>query len=280
LRILFIGDVVGRTGRAAVTDYLPGMVRDWSLDLVIVNGENSAGGFGITETIYQELLDAGADAVTLGNHAWDQREALVFIERAPRLVRPVNMPPGTPGRGAALIDTKNGKRALVVNAMGRIFMTPFDDPFAALARELGACPLREAADAIVVDFHGEATSEKQGIGFFCDGRASLVVGTHTHVPTADHQILPGGTAYMSDAGMTGDYDSIIGMQKEEPLRRFTSGIPSARFEPAAGEATLSGVAIETDDATGFATKIAPVRKGGRLAPAVPDFWTERISKQQ
>ncbi|MCW5703888.1 MAG: TIGR00282 family metallophosphoesterase [Bradyrhizobium sp.] len=272
MRILFIGDVVGRTGRTAVNEYLPGMVRDWSLDLVIVNGENSAGGFGITEAIYQELLDAGADAVTLGNHAWDQREALVFIERAPRLIRPANMPPGTPGRGSALIDTKTGKRALVINAIGRVFMTPFDDPFAVLARELSACPLREAADAIVVDFHGEATSEKQGIGFFCDGRASLVVGTHTHVPTADHQILPGGTAYMSDAGMTGDYDSIIGMQKEEPLRRFTTGIPSARFEPASGEATLSGVAIETDDATGLATKIAPVRRGGRLAPAKPDFW--------
>ena len=273
MRILFIGDVVGRTGRNAVADYLPGMVRDWSLDLVVVNGENSAGGFGITEAIYQELLDAGADAVTLGNHAWDQREALVFIERAPRLIRPVNMPPGTPGRGAALIDTRNGKRALVINAMGRVFMTPFDDPFAALSRELAACPLREAADAVVVDFHGEATSEKQGIGFFCDGRASLVVGTHTHVPTADHQILNGGTAYMSDAGMTGDYDSIIGMQKEEPLRRFTSGIPSARFEPAGGEATLSGVAVETDDATGLAVRIAPVRRGGRLSPALPEFWS-------
>ena len=274
MRILFIGDVVGRTGRTAVTDHLPGMIRDWSLDLVIVNGENSAGGFGITEAIYQELLDAGADAVTLGNHAWDQREALVFIERAPRLIRPANMPPGTPGRGSALIDTRSGRRALVINAIGRVFMTPFDDPFAVLARELSACPLREAADAIVVDFHGEATSEKQGIGFFCDGRASLVVGTHTHVPTADHQILPGGTAYMSDAGMTGDYDSIIGMQKEEPLRRFTSGIPSARFEPASGAATLSGVAIETDDATGLAVKIAPVRKGGRLAPATPEFWSK------
>ena len=274
MRILFIGDVVGRTGRTAVTDYLPAMVRDWSLDLVVVNGENSAGGFGITESIYQELLDAGADAVTLGNHAWDQREALVFIERAPRLIRPANMPPGTPGRGSALIDTRSGRRALVINAIGRVFMTPFDDPFAVLARELAACPLREAADAIVVDFHGEATSEKQGIGFFCDGRASLVVGTHTHVPTADHQILPGGTAYMSDAGMTGDYDSIIGMQKEEPLRRFTTGIPSARFEPASGAATLSGVAIETDDATGLAVKIAPVRKGGRLAPAMPEFWSK------
>jgi hypothetical protein len=272
LRILFVGDVVGRAGRAAISEHLPNMVRDWQLDLVVVNGENSAGGFGITEAIYQELLDAGADAVTLGNHSWDQREALVFIERAERLVRPVNYPRGTPGRGAALVETKNGGRALVVNALGRVFMTAFDDPFAALERELGACPLGEAADAVVVDIHCEASSEKQGIGFFCDGRASLVVGTHTHVPTADHQILPGGTAYMTDAGMTGDYDSIIGMQKEEPLRRFTSGIPSGRFEPAAGPATLSGVAVETDDATGLALRVAPVRAGGRLEPATPKFW--------
>ena len=272
MRILFVGDVVGRSGRNAIAEYLPGMVKDWSLDFVVVNGENSAGGFGITEAIYHEFLDAGADAVTLGNHSWDQREALVFIERADRLVRPANYPRGTPGRGAALVETKNGKHALVVNALGRVFMTPFDDPFAALERELGAYPLGVAADAIVVDFHCEATSEKQGIGFFCDGRASLVVGTHTHVPTADHQILTGGTAYMTDAGMTGDYDSIIGMQKEEPLRRFTSGIPSGRFEPAAGVATLSGVAIETDDATGLALRIAPVRVGGRLEPAKPAFW--------
>ena len=273
MRILFVGDVVGRSGRVAVTEQLPGLVKDWALDLVIVNGENSAGGFGITEAIYQELLDAGADAITLGNHSWDQREALVFIERAPKLVRPANFPKGTPGRGSALVDTKNGKRALIINAMGRVFMTPFDDPFATIARELEACPLREAADAIVVDFHCEATSEKQGIGYFCDGRVSLVVGTHTHVPTADHQILAGGTAYMTDAGMTGDYDSIIGMQKEEPLRRFTSGIPSGRFEPAGGLATLSGVAVETDDATGLALKVAPVRIGGRLAPALPEFWS-------
>ncbi|BAM87255.1 metallo-phosphoesterase [Bradyrhizobium oligotrophicum S58] len=272
MRILFVGDVVGRAGRSAVSDNLPGLVRDWALDLVIVNGENAAGGFGITEAIYQELVDAGADAVTLGNHSWDQREALVFIERAPRLVRPANYPAGTPGRGAALIDAKNGARALVVNVLGRVFMTPFDDPFAAVGRELGACPLREAADAVVVDVHCEASSEKQGLGYFCDGRASLVVGTHTHVPTADHQILPGGTAYMTDAGMTGDYDSIIGMQKDEPLRRFQSGIPSARFEPAMGEATLSGVAVETDDASGLAVKVAPVRIGGRLSPARPSFW--------
>jgi metallophosphoesterase (TIGR00282 family) len=273
LRILFVGDVVGRAGRAAISDHLPGMIRDWALDLVIVNGENAAGGFGITEAIYQELCDSGADAITLGNHSWDQREALVFIERAPRLVRPANYPKGTPGRGAALVDAKNGARALVVNVLGRVFMTPFDDPFAAIGRELEACPLREAADAIVVDVHCEATSEKQALGFFCDGRASLVVGTHTHVPTADHQILPGGTGFMTDAGMTGDYDSVIGMQKDEPMRRFTSGIPQARFEPAVGTATLSGVAVETDDATGLALRIAPVRVGGRLSPAAPEFWT-------
>jgi 2',3'-cyclic-nucleotide 2'-phosphodiesterase len=272
LRILFVGDVVGRAGRTVVLEHLPRLVSDWSLDLVVVNGENAAGGFGITEAIYQEFLDAGADAVTLGNHAWDQREALVFIERAPRLIRPANFPKGTPGRGAALVETKKGQRALVINAMGRVFMTPFDDPFAVIARELEACPLREAADAIVVDFHCEATSEKQGIGYFCDGRVSLVVGTHTHVPTADYQILAGGTAYMTDAGMTGDYDSVIGMQKEEPMRRFTSGIPSGRFEPSNGPATLSGVAVETDDATGLATKVGPVRIGGRLAPALPEFW--------
>ncbi|WP_315786306.1 MULTISPECIES: TIGR00282 family metallophosphoesterase [unclassified Bradyrhizobium] len=272
MRILFVGDVVGRAGRSAVSDHLPGLIRDWALDLVIVNGENAAGGFGITEAIYQELVDAGADAVTLGNHSWDQREALVFIERAPRLVRPANYPAGTPGRGAALVEAKNGARALVVNVLGRVFMTPFDDPFAAIGRELDACPLREAADAVVVDVHCEASSEKQGLGHFCDGRASLVVGTHTHVPTADHQILPGGTAYMTDAGMTGDYDSIIGMQKVEPLRRFQSGIPSARFEPAMGEATLSGVAVETDDATGLAERIAPVRIGGRLSQTKPTFW--------
>jgi metallophosphoesterase (TIGR00282 family) len=274
LRILFIGDVVGKTGRTAISEYLPGAITDWKLDLVVVNGENAAGGFGITEAIYNDFIDAGADAVTLGNHAWNQKEALVFIERAPRLVRPLNFPRHTPGRGAALIDTKTGARALVINAMGRVFMEPLNDPFSAIGRELDACPLVEAADAIVIDFHGEASSEKQGMGFFCDGRASLVVGTHTHVPTADHQILPGGTAYMTDAGMTGDYDSVIGMQKEEPLRRFTTGISSGRFEPASGVATMSGVAVETDDATGLALRIAPVRLGGRLERAVPGFWIE------
>src|SRR5665647_373623 len=213
MRILFIGDIVGRSGRAILNARLPGLIKDWKLELVVVNGENAAGGFGITEVIYNEFIDAGADAVTLGNHAWDQREALVFIERAPRLIRPVNYPKGTPGRGAALVDAKNGKRALVINAMGRIFMDAMDDPFAAVERELSACALGKDADAVIVDMHCEASSEKQAMGYFCDGRASLVVGTHTHVPTADHHIMAGGTAFMTDAGMTGDFDSVIGMTK-------------------------------------------------------------------
>src|SRR5436305_983414 len=201
MRILFIGDVVGRSGRTIVLRHLPQLIRDWKLDFVAANGENAAGGFGITEAIYQEFVDAGIDAVTGGNHSWDQKEALVFIERAPKLLRPVNYPPGTPGRGAALMETRAGARVLVVNAMGRIFMDPLDDPFAALERELAACALKRTADAIIVDVHCEATSEKQAMGHFCDGRASLVVGTHTHAPTADHQILQGGTGYISDVGM-------------------------------------------------------------------------------
>src|SRR3954466_4007159 len=195
MRILFIGDIVGRSGRRIVLDRLPGLIEEWQLDFVAINGEKAAGGFGITETIYQELVDAGADAITLGNHAWDQREALVFIERAPKLVRPINFPKGTPGKGAAMIDAKNGARVLVMNAMGRIFMDPLDDPFTIIDQELNACALKTGADAIVLDFHCEATSEKQSMGHFIDGRATLMVGTHTHAPTADHHILPGGAAF-------------------------------------------------------------------------------------
>jgi hypothetical protein len=272
MRILFVGDVVGRSGRAVVNERLPGLIKDWKLDLVVVNGENAAGGFGITETIYNEMIDAGADAVTLGNHAWDQREALVFIERAPRLVRPLNYPKGTPGRGAALVDSKNGKRALVINAMGRIFMDPLDDPFAAVERELSACALKSDADAIILDMHCEATSEKQSMAYFVDGRVSLVVGTHTHAPTADHRILPGRTAFVSDVGMTGDFESCIGMNKDEPLNRFLRKLPGSKFEPANGPATLCAIAVETDDGTGLAVKVGAVRLGGILEQAQPAFW--------
>ena len=271
MRLLFIGDIVGRAGRAALFDHLPRLRDRWKLDFVAVNGENAAGGFGITEAICDAFLDAGADAVTLGNHAFDQREALVFIERQPRLIRPVNYPAGTPGRGANLLEAANGARVLIVNVMGRVFMDPLDDAFAAIERELGACPLGVGCEAAIVDFHAEASSEKQAFGCFVDGRASLVAGTHTHVPSADHRILPGGTAFITDVGMTGDYNSIIGMDKEEPLRRFTRRIPSGRFEPALGSATLCGLAVETGP-DGLATKVAPLRLGGLLAPAAPDFW--------
>ena len=271
MRLIFIGDVVGRAGRAVVKRELGGLRDKLKADLVVLNGENAAGGFGITEKIFHELRDAGVDVITLGNHAFDQREALVFIEREDRLLRPVNYPKGTPGRGAGLFPAANGRQVLVMNVMGRVMMSPLDDPFAAVERELGACPLSEACDAAIVDMHCETTSEKMAMGHFCDSRSSLVIGTHTHVPTADHQILPGGTAFMSDAGMTGDYDSVIGMEKDEPLNRFIRQVPGGRLTPALGEATMCGVMVETDDTTGLARNIAPLRVGGRLQPVLPEF---------
>jgi 2',3'-cyclic-nucleotide 2'-phosphodiesterase len=272
MRLLFLGDIVGRPGRNVVTERLPALRERWRLDCVIVNGENAAGGFGLTEAICEDVLMAGADAVTLGNHAFDQREALVFIERQPRLVRPANFPPGTPGRGATMVEARNGARVLVVNLLGRLFIDPLDDPFATIEREVGACPLGEAADAIVVDFHAEATSEKQAMAYHLDGRVTLVAGTHTHVPTADHRILPGGTAYQSDAGMCGDYDSILGMHKDEPIRRFLQKTPGSRLEPATGEGALCGLAVETDDRTGLAVRLAPVRLGPKVEESWPRFW--------
>ena len=273
MRLIFLGDVVGKTGREAVHHELPRLKERYQPDLVVVNGENAAHGFGITESIFDGLIDAGADVVTLGNHAFDQREALVFIERKPQLLRPVNYPVGVPGRGVGLFTTPKGQRVLVMNVMGRVMIEPqLDDPFAALQRELDACPLGEACDAIFVDFHAEATSEKMAAAHFVDGRVSVLVGTHTHVPTADHQILAGGTAYLSDAGMCGDYDSVIGMAKEEPLTRFLRKLPVERLKPAEGPATVCGLAIETDDRSGLAVHVAPIRIGGKLTPAEPSFW--------
>ena len=273
MRLLFLGDMVGRSGRTAVWDRLPGLVSDFRLDFVIVNGENAAGGFGITEDIFLETLRAGADVVTTGNHVFDQREALEFCERQERFLRPANYPAGTPGRGSNLYIARNGARVLVANIMGRVFMHPdLDDPFQCAEAILGACPLGEQADAVIFDFHAEATSEKQCFGHFVDGRASLVVGTHTHVPTADHQVLNGGTAYLSDAGMCGDYDSSLGMDKEEPINRFTAKVPKGRFEAAAGPAAICGVAVEISDRTGLAEAVAPLRQGARLEETVPSFW--------
>ncbi len=271
MRLLFLGDVVGRSGRAAITALLPGLIAKHRFDFVVINGENAAGGFGITEEILQALLGAGADCVTTGNHVWDQREALTFADRYERFLRPLNYPPGTPGRGANVYTARNGARVLVVNVMGTLFMPPLDDPFQVITRELGACAIGNGCDAVVVDMHAEASSEKQTMAYFLDGKASLVIGTHTHVPTADWRILAGGTAFMTDVGMCGDYDSVIGMEKDEPLRRSTTKIASGRLEPALGPATLSGLAVETDDLTGLALGLSPLRLGPGLPPAEPDF---------
>ena len=273
MRFAFFGDVVGRSGRQGVVEHLPGLRRRLGLDFVVVNAENAAGGFGISEATARELFDAGADCLTLGNHSWDQREALTFIDREPRLIRPVNYPrlSHAPGRGAQLLDAPGGRRVLVINALGQRGMEPIlDDPFSAVDRELEACPLGMACDAVIVDMHAEVTSEKMAMGHFCDGRASLVVGTHTHVPTADCQVLPGGTAYQTDAGACADYDSVIGNDKEEPLQRFTTRIPSARHRPAEGPATVCGVFVETDARSGLALRVEPIRIGGRLKQAVPE----------
>ena len=271
MRLAFFGDVVGRSGREGLATHLPGLRRRLGLEFVIVNAENAAAGFGITENTARELYNAGADCLTLGNHSWDQKEALTYIVREPRLIRPLNYPAfaDAPGRGVQLFVTDGGRHVLVMNVLGRVHMDALDDPFAAVDRELEACPLGVAADAIVVDIHAEATSEKMAMGHFCDGRASLVVGTHTHVPTADQQILPGGTAYQSDAGACADYDSVIGNQKDEPIRRFTTRISKDRFKPAEGEATVCGLYLETDPATGLARRIEPIRVGGRLSQTVP-----------
>src|SRR5579863_440945 len=272
MRIAFFGDVVGRAGRDGLTEHLPALRRRLGLEFVAVNAENAAAGFGITESTARELFDAGADCLTLGNHSWDQKEALTYIVRESRLIRPLNYPrlSDAPGRGAQLFTTERGRHVLVVNLLGRVHMEALDCPFAAVDRELEACPLGAAADAVIVDMHAEATSEKMAMGHFCDGRASLVIGTHSHVPTADGQILNGGTAYQSDAGACADYDSVIGNQKEEPLRRFTTRISGGRFQPAEGPATVCGVYVETDAATGLALRIEPIRLGGRLSQTVPD----------
>lgn len=270
MRLLFLGDVMGRAGRTAVCETLPKLRKDWRLDFVVVNGENASSGHGLTTAHAELLLKAGADCLTLGDHAFDQRDMLQFIEKEPRILRPLNYAKTAPGSGARLFEAPGGRKVLVAQALGQVFMKrPFSDPFSALETVLRTHPLGASAAASIVDIHCEATSEKMAVGHFCDGRASLVVGTHTHVPTADAMILPGGTAYLSDAGMCGDYDSVIGMEKDEPLRRFITGMQKNRFTPARGPATLSGVYVETDDRTGKALRIDPVRVGGRLQQSGP-----------
>jgi len=269
MRILFLGDVVGRAGRDAVTAAIPGLRTQLKLDLLIVNGENASHGFGLAPDMAEAMFKAGADVITLGNHAWDRKEMAGYIGDHPHVVRPLNFPPGTPGAGSTIIQLADGRKAMVINVMGRLFMEALDCPFRATAVELAKHRMGATVNAIVIDVHCEATSEKMAFGHSFDGQVSLVVGTHTHCPPSDHQILTGGTAYQSDAGMCGDYDSVIGMGKEVAAARFWRKMPGDRLQPADGEATLCGVYVETDDATGLALRIEPLRMGGRLSQSVP-----------
>jgi len=269
MRVLMVGDVVGKSGRDAIATYLPDLRESLDLDFVVVNGENAAHGFGITDKICASLYQQGADVVSTGNHIWDQRPIMNYIDSDPKLLRPVNFPAGTPGNGFGIYEARGGKKVLVINAMGRLYMDPLDDPFAAIEKVLSKYSLGAEVSAVLVDFHAEATSEKQAVGHILDGRVSVVIGTHTHVPTADYRILPGGTAYQSDLGMTGDYNSVIGMQKKVASERFTTKMPQARLEPADGDGTLSGLFVEIDDQTGLAKSAAPVRIGGCLTESRP-----------
>jgi len=255
MNILFIGDIVGRPGRELVRRGLRGLVRHHAVDLVIANVENAAAGFGLTKDIGDTLLEAGVDVMTSGNHIWDKKDVLDYMPLEPRLLRPANYPAGAPGRGAYVAQTGDGRAVGVINVMGRVFMLQIDDPFAVVLREIEA--IRRRTRVIIVDFHAEATSEKTAMGWHLDGKVTAVIGTHTHVQTADERVLPGGTAYLTDAGMTGPHDSIIGMERDPSLARFLTGMP-VKFEPAAGNARINGALIAADDKTGRAAAITRI----------------------
>lgn len=269
MNILFCGDVVGRSGRDVLLQQLPKLKAQLSLDFIVVNGENAAHGFGINKSICQDFFAVGVDVITTGNHIWDQRDVMSYIGTEPRLLRPANYPDGAPGKGYGVFQDRQGRKVLVINAMGRLFMESLDDPFAVVDTILKSHSLGGTIQAAVVDLHAEATSEKMAMGHFCDGRVSFVVGTHSHIPTADAQILPKGTAYQTDAGMCGDYNSVIGMDKAVPLHKFTRKTPTERMMPALGDGTLCGVFVETDDVTGKAIRVEPVRIGPRLINTLP-----------
>ena len=252
MRILFIGDIVGKSGRDVLRRGLRPLIDHFGVEFVIANVENAAAGFGITKDIGDAILDWGVEVMTSGNHIWDKKEVLDYIPTEPRLLRPANYPAGVPGRGAYVAQTGDGRAVGVINAMGRVFMLNIDDPFQVVLREIEA--MRAKTKIIIVDFHAEATSEKIAMGWHLDGKVTLVVGTHTHVQTADERILPNGTAYLTDAGMTGPHDSIIGMEREPALARFLNGMPS-RFEPATGNPRVNGVIVDADDKTGRALAV-------------------------
>lgn len=252
VKVIFIGDIVGKAGRRAVRALLPVLLRDHEVDLVLANGENAAAGFGITPQIARELLDDSIDLLTSGNHIWDRKEIIEFLERGQGLLRPINYPPGAPGAGSALLVTRTGKRVGIINASGRVFMGDLECPFRAVAHE--AERIRKTTPVIIVDFHAEATSEKEALGWFLDGQVSAVIGTHTHVQTADERVLPQGTAYITDAGMSGARDSVIGVKKEIAIERFLTRIPY-KFETATEDVRMQGVMVSVDAATGRSTAI-------------------------
>lgn len=271
MRALMLGDVMGRAGRQALDTWLPQLKRRLHPDVVIANGENAAGGYGITTRIANQIFETGVDLITLGNHAFDQAEALTLVDEDRRVLRPANYPERAqmPGSGVAMHQTSSGLNILLITVMGRVYMDALDCPFSCVEDQLEQCELGRDADMIIVEIHGEATSEKNAMGVFCDGRVSAVFGTHTHIPTADARILPGGTAFISDLGMCGDYDSVIGMEKHEPVQRFTSRRRGPRNTPAQGPGTLCGLFVETDDRSGLCLRAEPVRAGGVLAGHLP-----------
>jgi metallophosphoesterase (TIGR00282 family) len=257
VRILFIGDVVGKGGRRAIADLLPKLMGE-GVDFIIANGENASGGMGITPQIAEQLLDMGVNCITSGNHIWRKKEVIPFLEKEPRLLRPANYPPGAPGRGGGIYTIANGTKVGVLNLEGRIFMQPLESPFKTAEEQVSS--LRREAQVIIVDFHAEATSEKMALGWFLDGEVSAVLGTHTHVQTADERVLPGGTAYITDVGMTGPSDSVIGIKKEIALERFLTMLPN-KFEPATGKIELQGAIVEVDEGTGLSIGIRRVKMG-------------------
>jgi len=272
MRILFIGDIVGRPGRELVRTGLRGLVEHYRADLVIANAENAAAGFGITREIGDQLLEWGVDVMTSGNHIWDKKEALDYIGAEPRLLRPANYPAGAPGNGSYLARTRDGRSVGVVNAMGRVFMLNIDDPFRVLPREIDA--LKPRTRIVFVDFHAEATSEKIAMGWHLDGKATAVIGTHTHVQTADERILPKGTAYLTDVGMTGPHDSIIGVEVEAALNKFLTALPQ-KFETATGNPRLNAILVEADEASGRATDIERISLSAGELQELADIADDR-----
>ena len=265
MNILILGDIMGPSGREAIAKNLPDIIKKKKLDFVIINGENAANpGVGITKKNFEEFLKAGADVITTGNHVWDQKEVMEFISVEKRLLRPQNLPKGSPGNGSGIFTSKNNKKVAVINLMGNVFMNKCEDVFQEAKKFIQTVKLKEDADFIIVDIHGEITSEKMAMGYLFDGKATMVVGTHTHVPTSDHRIMEKGTAYQTDIGMCGDYNSVIGMDRDNSLKKFLKDSSATKHYPALGEATISGLMVIADDKTGLANKVEPIVLGKHL----------------